>query len=292
MPQDLTIAVIRGLEWAALRPYAVSLANTGFAGVKAVFMENTSQEARDRFIDLGFTVIDRVTPPSKLHPQMPPDWAYGIYRFLPVIEYLREGQDKFRYVIWTDVRDVVFQTDPSAWLEKNLAPSQIVVAGLGHAIKDCPYNDPWLRAVDLEGYERIREMEAVACGTMAGLAKPMLKFFQDMYAGCHAANHMWGTDQGMFNALLRRPPYDKIARIPRSSEGFSAQWFPAKNNDPIVYPGYAFPVFDKPSGLVLTPEGEPYSIVHLYDRDPAWVNIMRQKYVTYKGPEHLWLDAR
>jgi hypothetical protein len=289
---DLTIAVIRGMDWASLRPYAVSLAATRFSGVKLVFAENTSEQVRDKLNELGFTVIDRVTPPSKLNPQMPPDWAYGVYRFLPAIEYLKSKAGRFRYVIWTDVRDVVFQADPAAWLQANLAPNQIVVAGLGHDIKDCPYNDPWLRAVAPNGYEEIRKTEAVACGTFAGHSGAMLHLFEDMFEGCLAADNSWGTDQGMLNALMRMPPYDKIARIPRTSEAFSAQWFPAKNADPTVYTDYGFPVFDKESGLVLTESGVPFSIVHLYDRDPAWVNIMRQKYAIYKSPEHLWLDAR
>jgi hypothetical protein len=289
---DLTIAVVRGLDWVSLRPYAVSLAQTRFKGVKAVFMENTSQQVRDNFENLGFTCIDRTTPVSALNPQMPPDWAYGVYRFLPVIEYLKRSPGRFRYVIWTDVRDLIFQSDPSVWLEQRLHPNEIVVAGLGHAIKDCPYNDPWVRACDPADYERVREYEAVACGTFAGTSAAMLKLMEDIYNGCLAANHPWATDQGMLNCLVRRPEYARVARVPRMAEAFSAQWFPAKDADPIVYPGYGFPVFDKGRREVLTREGLPFSTVHLYDRDPAWVAIMREKYATYKSPEHLWMDAR
>jgi hypothetical protein len=273
MPEDLTIAVIKSMDWASLRPYAVSLTRTGFRGTKLVFVEDTSQHVRDNLTRLGFTVVDRGTSPS-----LQDIWAFGIQRFLPAIEYLNSNSGRFRYVIWTDVRDVVFQTDPSVWLEARLAPNEIVVAGLGHAIKDCPYNDPWLRAASLRDYERVRELEAVACGTFAGTADAMLKLMRGIYCGCLEANTLWATDQGMLNCLIHSPKYARIARIPRMAEAFSAQWFPAKDADPIVYPGYGFPVFDKGHREVRTREGLPFSIVHLYDRDPAWVNIMRQKY--------------
>jgi hypothetical protein len=290
---DLTIAVIRGMDWAALRPYAISLAKTGFRGEKLVFVENTSQQVLDNLDMLGFKSVVRITPPSQLHPELPPDWAYGIYRFLPAIEYLKARPDKFRYVIWTDVRDVIFQTDPSMWLENNLAPHKIVVAGLGHDIKDCPYNDPWMGStVPQVHYERIRKTEAVACGTFAGTAEAMLGLFEDIYNGCHAAHTPQGTDQGMLNAIVRHPKYEGIVRIPHIPETFSAQWFPEKINDPGLYADYGFPVFDKATGIVRTPAGEPFSIVHLYDRDPAWVQIMREKYATYTRPDHLWMDAR
>lgn len=279
MPEDLTIAVVRGLSWEALRPYAVSLTQTGFKGTKLMFVENLSDEARAHLTVLGFELVDRVTPPSKLHPGMPPDWAYGVYRFVPVVGYLVDNPGRFRYVIWTDVRDVIFQTNPSDWLKQHLAPSIIVVAGLGHAIKSCPYNDPWVRAAHPPSYEEVRECEAVACGTFAGEADAMLMLFIDIFDGCLYANDPQATDQGMLNYLMRCEPYDKIARIPRMTEGFSAQWFPAKDKDPTIYPDYGFPVFDKKRGLVLAPTGGAFSIVHLYDRDPEWLAFMRGKYV-------------
>lgn len=276
--QDLTIAVIRGLDWAALRPYAVSVARNAPNCTRVVFCENISPETREGFAKLGFTLIDRATPPSKLHPEMQADWAYGVYRFLPAIEYLKQNPDKFRYVIWTDVRDVVFQTNPVTWLEKNLAPHNIVIAGLGHQIKKCPWNDPWVRACSPLGWKDIRQEEAVACGTFAGLAAPMLHLFEDTLNGCIEAQHPHATDQGMLNCLMRRAPYSVTARITRPSEGFTAQWFPAKDQDPNLYPDYGFPIFDKLSKAVYSPKGEPVSIVHLYDRDRAWVQIMRETY--------------
>lgn len=279
MPEDLTIAVVRGLSWEALRPYAVSLTRTGFKGTKLVFVENISAETRHGFTRLGFTLVDRVTPPSELHPEMPPDWAYGVYRFAPVVDYLLQARvAHFRYIIWTDVRDVIFQTNPSDWLKDHLEPNRLVVAGLGHAIKDCPWNDPWVRAAHPPSHGEVRECEAVACGTFAGYADAMLELFKDMYDGCMAANHPHATDQGMLNYLMRCRPYDKIARIPRTHEAFSAQWFPEKDKDPAIYPDYGFPVFDRTGGTVLTQAGLPFCVVHLYDRDPNWVAIMKAKY--------------
>jgi hypothetical protein len=256
----------------------VSLTRTGFKGLKLVFCEDISSETREGFTNLGFTLIDRSTPSSKLHPEMPGDWAYGIYRFLPAIEYFQARPGQFRYIIWTDVRDVVFQTNPVVWLEKNLYPHQIVVAGLGHPIKKCPWNDPWVQACSPLSYARVREAEAAACGTFAGTANTMLQIFEDIFNGCIGAQHPWATDQGMLNILLRTAPYSSIARIPRMGEGFTAQWFPDKNEDKTIYPDYGFPIFDKLTKTVYTPTGEPISILHLWDRDRAWTQIMRENY--------------
>ena len=278
--EDLTIAVFRGLEWASLRPYAVSLARTGFKGTKLALVENISDETRQQFTRLGFTIMDRVTPaPHPFHPQMSEGWAYGIARFLPAVEYLKQNPNRFRYVIWTDVRDVIFQSDPSVWLEKNLAPSVAVVAGLGHKIRRCPWNDPWVQGASPRDYARVREMEAVACGTFAGTANVMRNLMEDIYKGCLAANHPQATDQGMLNVLIRTAPYESIVRVPKLQEAFSAQWYPAKDGDPTLLPNYAPPIFDKVSQTVYAPDsGIPFSIVHLYDRDRTWLALFREKY--------------
>lgn len=270
MPEDLTIAVIRGLDWVSLRPYAVSLARV-FKGTKLVLAEDTSEEARTHLAQLGFTVVDRAPTPKGLD-----SWAYGVHRFPPAIEYLKQNPGRFRYVLWTDIRDLIFQSDPFVWLEHNLAPNRLVVAGLGHAIKDCAYNDPWVRACSPREYSLVRQQEAVACGTFGGDADTTLRLLEEIYAGCTAANNAWATDQGMLNVLVRRPEFN--AHISHTGETLTAQWWPARNDDPMIYPHYFRPVFDKTDGLVKGPGGVPYSIVHLYDRDPAWVAIMRERY--------------
>jgi hypothetical protein len=269
--EDITIAVIRGLDWVSLRPYAVSLARTGFKGTKLMLLEDTSEQARTHLAELGFTLVDRAPTPKEFGV-----WEYGVHRFPPAIEYLKQNAGRFRYVLWTDIRDVVFQSDPFVWLENNLAPNKIVVAGLGHAIKDCAYNDPWVRAASPSEYAHVRQLEAVACGTFGGEADAMLRLLEEIYTGCITANNAWATDQGMLNVLIRRPEFN--AQVSHTGETLTAQWWPARGDDPIIYPHYFRPVFDKTDGLVKGPNGVPYSIVHLYDRDSAWVAVMREKY--------------
>jgi hypothetical protein len=278
--EDVTIAVVKGLDWPALRPYAVSLTRTGFQGMKIFFVEDTCREVRDNLMRLGFTVIDRITPPyTQAELACNTTWAYGRHRFPPAIDFLKRFPGRFRYVIWTDVRDLIFQTDTSVWLENNLAPHKIVVAGLGHLIKSCPiYNDPWVQASDPQNYSWIRETEALCPAAMAGEADAMLSLMESIYYGCLATKNPVATDQGMLDVLVRTS-YKDIVRVPASCEGFSAQWFPAKNFDPSLLPNYGMPVFSKSDGVVYVPETDvPFSTVHLYDRDAEWLSIMRKKY--------------
>ncbi len=272
---DVTIAVIDNLSWMELRPYASSLVLSGFTGIKMILVTPyTPQEVRFNFTRLGFTLIEGEAPPKN-----PAQWdTWGWRRFAQAANVLRQYKD-LRYVIWTDARDVIFQSDPSVWLEKNLAPAQMVVAGLNHFIKDCPtWNDAWLSVTSPKDYVRVREFEACACGTFAGAADAMIRMFEDINVMCTGTTHSNVTDQAAFNALVYTT-HEEVTRVPKLQEGFSAQWWPAKSSEPRTFKTDGFPVFDTSEGIIYVPETKtPFCIVHLYDRDATWLGIMRRKY--------------
>jgi len=282
--RDVTLSVVHNLSWTELKPYAVSLFRSSCASDMKVIIVTpaTSAKVRENFTRLGFMLVESPMPTEN-----PIQWdEWGWLRFHEAAKFLRSSSESFRYVMWTDARDVVFQSNPFAWLEKNLSPFKMAIAGLGHAVKDCPqYNDPWVKAVAGSSYDRIREFEALACGTFGGEALLMREMFEDIYDGCISRPttvrlpHPQGvTDQGVFNVLAHEM-YAASTKIPRPKEGFAAQWWPGKSSWPEVFKHEGLPLFDRVQGLVITPETfVPYSIVHLYDRDPLWVEIMRNKY--------------
>jgi len=275
---DATIGVIRGMSWPDLRPYAVSLSRCGFIGDKLIFVENVSPEVRSNLGLLGFTVIEVQTPPWEGNDRLLPEyWSYGYHRFGNVLRSL--AGRSFRYLIWTDTRDVVFQTNPSTWLENNLADHKIAFAGLGHISAGCPFNDNWIRQAAQNDaiWEEVRQQETLACGTFAGEGESMLRLMKDCYDGC--LNTPGAVDQGMFN-LLMRTTYKDVTVVPRLETAFSAQWWPEKTASqvPPILSGYGEPVFDESTGEVRTKAGELFSIWHLYDRSPKWVKILREKY--------------
>jgi hypothetical protein len=84
----------------------------------------------------------------------------------------------------------------------------------------------------------------------------------------------------MFNCLVRTSPYKEITKVPALAEGFSAQWWPGKTGTqvPPIIEGYGEPTFIVPSGEVITSESKMFSILHLYDRAPAFAKVIRDKY--------------
>ena len=51
--QDVSIAVLYGMQWSDFRPYAVSLVRSGFKGVRAIFANGITDETRTNFLRWG-----------------------------------------------------------------------------------------------------------------------------------------------------------------------------------------------------------------------------------------------
>src|ERR1039457_3146432 len=137
---DAVIGVVFDYDWATLRNYAVSLSRCGFEGEKLLFVDRITDEARTNLLRLGFTLVDYHVPEiirdKKCGSQQDSAaWGFfGRWRFLPVIDYIKARGGGFRFILWFDVRDVLFQTDPAAWLEENLRGAKLVGAAEGYTI--------------------------------------------------------------------------------------------------------------------------------------------------------------
>jgi hypothetical protein len=170
---DLIIGVVKNFSWEPMRAYATSLVKSGFKGTKLMCVQDINAEARENLIRLGFVVMDFAPKEGA--------GSFMTERYAPAIEYLEKNLDSTRYVVWGDVSDLVFQSDPTLWLEKNLAPSLLLGCSEGVMIYDEPTNDSWVKQVSGEDHAWVREQEQLCSGTIAGEAKAALSLFRRMY---------------------------------------------------------------------------------------------------------------
>jgi hypothetical protein len=275
---DAVIGVVKGYGWPELRNYAVSLAKCGFGGEKILFVDGISEEATQNLRRLGFTLVPYENPASirdKKCGSQEDSLAWGFFgrwRFLPVINYLRHRIPMFRYIVWCDVRDVMFQTDPAQWLEENLNGAELVGAAEGYLIENQQHNAFWAQRTSPGDYEWLKKEEVICSGTFAGVAETMLSAFEHMFYLHENIADAAAFDQGLWN-LSARTKYRKVFRAPKMREGFCATGWPSKN----AMVGFQYATDQSPvycnDFIVYAPEtGVPFSIVHQYDREPAWAN--------------------
>lgn len=276
MKLDCVMGVVKGYGWPELRNYAISLARCGFRGHKILFYEDLAPQALEKLTSLGFILIPFETPgdirAANCSPDDPIAWTKFLrYRHKPVIDFLRSRPNVYRYVVLVDVRDLIFQNNPSDWLEENMYfPFRLIGAGEGSKIKHQPHNNEWIKYVSPSDYNWLCEEEIVCAGTLAGDQEIMLEALAILDSVANAIPDLRAGEQGVLNYIVRKAPLKAIFRIPRMSEGWAATGFPSKR---WVYGAYTTdesPIYSEDM-VVLAPQArEPFVIVHQYDREIVW----------------------
>jgi hypothetical protein len=182
------------------------------------------------------------------------------------------------------VKDVVFQTNPSEWLEKNMNDAQINVACESIRYKDEDWgNHNLFKAFGPLVHDHNQNNLIYNAGTVSGKFDTMLDFFLNVYMMCNGTSHFTegggGPDQAAVNILLNMKPYRDITRFTASEEGWAAQ---LGTTGPHIVGKYADKLVEKTpilvDNVVCTSDGTPFVMVHQYDRVPEWKEIIEKKY--------------
>ena len=276
MKPDLVLGVIKDMTWPDVRPYAVSLACSGYEGRGVMYVENVDDEARVNLKKRGFDIVDFQSPLTEKNCNSWKDTAawtdFGRFRYTLAKSHMEQNAGRYRNVIWTDVRDLMFQLNPSDWLAENInANHRIIDAGECWKIGDQPHNAQWVRFTSPTDYDWLAEEEVICAGTVAGDAEAMSRFFDVMCGLSEAIEDRRANDQGIFNYLMRQSPFKETFYTPRMSEGWTATAWANKRYIDAAYSTDDAPVFNAEDYVVYTPGSvTPFSIVHQYDRDMNW----------------------
>ena len=219
----------------------------------------------------------------------PQNFHVCVHRFLHMWSFLNnlseEVKKEYRYIISTDIGDVVFQSNPSTWLEDNLTGTNYEINAAAESIK---YKDEILwgaknmeNSFGSEVYEHMKERLIYNAGTISGKFQTVLDMFIVIYNMCQGFKTP-NPDQAAYNLLLSLEPYKSITKFNMSETGWAAQLGTTmnpsalqifKNNIP-----EELPIIDKTTQLICTSTGKPFVIVHQYNRMPELIQMMYSKY--------------
>jgi hypothetical protein len=203
-----------------------------------------------------------------------------VERFYHIYNILKDNE--YRYVITTDVKDVIFQKNPSEWLEKNLPEGHedLVFSSESMRYKDEPWgNQNLLETFGPQIYEDFKKNTIFNVGVLAGRGYAMRDLMMNIFASCiHRPIKI--CDQSTFNFLISQHPYLKTSMYTKSEDGWACQL--GTTADPSKIEQFR-PFLLEPSpkldgDKVVTSEGIEYTIVHQYDRVPEWKKVIEEKY--------------
>lgn len=274
--KDLILASISNYTYDKVKCWLNSLKQSGFDGDIIMVCLDVDEDAVNKIHEQGVEVY---------YGSLQPNQHIVVERFYYYWAILSELQEKYRFVICTDVSDVIFQRDPSRWLDFNVRYECIIASSESIKYKD----EVW-------GYHNIRNTfgerignelnDNIICnaGVIAGRPKKLEQLFKLIYFMCDNRPSQvmggGGPDQAAYNIALTNSLFEDDLFFVPSEMGWAAQL--GTTGDPHKLPRYE-PLLVEPKpifkdGMVCTSNGEPFYIVHQYNRVPEIKAALEAKY--------------
>jgi len=271
MEKDLVIGAFNNFEFEVLKPWIYSLNECGFTGDKILIAIDVNKETIDKIEAAGIQVLSAKNMGIMIH----------MMRFIYIYNYLAKTNEKYRYVITTDVRDVIFQNNPSIKLEKLLTNGKKLIAP-SEAIQI--KNEEWNRNNVEKNfgayfYNEIKDNTVYNVGTFAGHSEYIKDLCLFLYQ-LSLNRSDWVADQAAFNLLLSFQPFKDITFYSKLSDGWACNAHVSNKPDQMHQFG-PYLLEQRPefkNGFVVNKDDEPFTILHQYDRVPEWFKFYSKKY--------------
>ena len=236
-----------------IRPYVESIDKSGYEGGKVMLVYDVPAETIEYLKSKGWELYG-----GELHQHI------ILQRFIDSYKLLENYENET--VIWTDVKDVVFQRNPTEWLNAHM-DSEIM------AFSECVHfkDDSW--AVVNAGtsypmeWEWLQHKISYCAGTIVGKGFALKDLFIEIYRwSLTTANTGQLSDQAAYNVLINLNHFKENVQFVEQEAGFVTQlgtvWV-KKTELLITEPT---PIYK--NGKFYNQNGQEFVIVHQYDRDP------------------------
>lgn len=250
--KDLIISASTRYTKKELRNYIESINQSGFTGDKIMVVYDITSETVNWLKENGWEVYQS-TLQGHIH----------MHRLITIYSILRQLDREYRYMITTDVRDVVFQKNPSEYLETNLTKNILV------STENVTYgNEAWGTKNILEGYGQsyldiFKDKLSCNVGVLAGKYSYLMDLLLLNYLVSQSGNTEHYTDQSSFNFIIHNNNLKDSVQI----EGLETNWalqLGTMNNPNLI--GKQIHSLDD------------YVIVHQYDRDKTINETIENRY--------------
>jgi hypothetical protein len=286
--KDVIIGAITNYSIDQISPWVESINKCGFNGDRYMVCYNVSYETVDYLKKNGFKLklfqndtLKRVyTHPQQQNFHICVNRFYDMWNLLNDLD--QSIKNDYRFIISTDVGDVIFQSNPSTWLENNLKNYKI-----NAATESLKYKDEVLwgannmkQSFGDEVYSMVKERLIYNAGTISGRFQTILDMFLVIYNMCQGFKTR-NPDQAAYNLLLSLEPYKSITKFNMSEDGWAAQLGTTMN--PSALKSFEGNIVEKlpileNEMIVTNKKKKPFVIVHQYNRLPELTLLFKNKF--------------
>lgn len=218
--KDLIIGCSTNYDWSKLKYWINSINKSGFTGDKVMILMNCDVATTTKVTEAGFEIIGFGQDQNKnlvYQSSMP----VHVERFIHIYNYLKNKD--YRYVITTDVKDVIFQKNPSEIMEEILGENKnLMFASESMRYKDEAWgNENLLQTFGPYIYEQFRDNEIYNVGVLAGKGHAIRDLCMNIFLS--AINRPIPIcDQSTFNVMISMSPYKETSVYLPSESGWVA----------------------------------------------------------------------
>jgi hypothetical protein len=280
--QDIVISAISTYTFDKIKHWVHSLERTGYKGRKAMIVHNVTDETIEKLKEHGFEIF--LTSTNRNEENNGYHFADNFTFQVPFTRhffhwlFLKDLTD-IRYVISTDV-DVIFQSDPSEWLEKNIGDKKLNYGCEGLKYKDEPWgNENINQCFGPVIHNYMKDTPIYNAGSMAGEHKTFIDYSLNVWLAIQHIRHPT-PDQAGVNLMLSLEPYKSITKFNDHDTNWACQCGttvdPSKINS--FRPNLLSPEPNFDGEYVYNSKGQKYVLVHQFNRVPEWNEKIVRKY--------------
>lgn len=278
--KDLIIGGADKYNWNNVRNWVKSIRATNFDGDIVLVAYRISDDIIRGCEEHGVTVISVGWDSwgnNIIHEQMNRDTQSHQLRFFHIWQLL-QSNDQYNNIIITDVRDVIFQLNPSEWLNQHFKYHQIVAPSEGVTFGTEAWNRENVNSAFGPYVTKSLENNLVFnVGTIAGEFEAIKNLCLTIYL--MGFGHQIPNDQAAFNLLVNGMIKDITLRVDMR-DSWACQCGTALDpeksylKDTGVYTDIIPTIRD---GIVYAGD-IPFTLVHQYDRVPGLVDQINERY--------------
>lgn len=257
--KDLIVGCISNYSPQHIKQWVNSINKSGFTGDKIMISFGVPQETLEFLNESGFEVYS-----------FQPNGRHIVIERFYALWALLSSLDSYRYVITTDVKDVIFQLNPSKWLEDNMGDKKILVSSECLKYVDEDWGNTNLNLSYPQFYEQNKNHTIYNAGTIAGDFEYMRDFVLHVFNLSLIGNDPQ-PDQAALNVLIHTNPFKDKVLFANQEDGWCCQL--GTTLDPKVKDKYASNLLETPptydsEGKLYNNKNELFYLVHQYDRVP------------------------
>ncbi len=269
--KDIIIGCFNSYRPTQLQPWVNSIAGSGFTGHCLAIIYGTTPaeiESTQYLQSKGFEVLSI------------PHFGKSIVvdRFKDSALYLHANRGKYRYVIATDVGDIVFQTNPSEFLETRLQNKDILVGSECILYKDETWGRQNIRMSYPSHADMMMNKVIYNAGSLAGKADAATNLFVDIY-NMSIETSVYNPDQAAMNVLIQTK-YKDTTYFSSMKDGWSIQCGTVADPNRLAEYGNLLleTKFRFDDAVGYNEDEMKVCLVHQYNRVPTLVEKIKSRY--------------